>query len=278
LLPDIEFTDTDDQVIAKAFERVRDGLSADRLLADPEHAIRFDRLCAQLGVKQPPAAINRRLLRLRKASGGGQLKPTSRREVFADLTEVLGPAVEFALAKVRVRYGASVDDVLADPDIGAEFETVAREITPGHSPLEYRICALQIRKNRHLERREEALFDLLDSRGVLAEVSEIGTLDTIREDRAPADPGILLVGEALRPLYLFRHHNLKQGAEVLRSARLVRGLEMNSLWTPDPHCIPVSFIDANELEDGSPRLWELRLIKDLGPVFNWPVRRKRRAA
>src|SRR5690242_16284242 len=54
-----------DSAIIRAFAATHDGYSVDRTLADPRMAREFVKRCRQLGIDAPPAAICRRLLRLR---------------------------------------------------------------------------------------------------------------------------------------------------------------------------------------------------------------------
>jgi site-specific DNA-methyltransferase (adenine-specific) len=44
------------------------------------------------------------------------------------------------------RRGVSLDDLICDPDIAAEFDKLASELAPGFTSLEYRWAALALRK------------------------------------------------------------------------------------------------------------------------------------
>ena len=59
----------DDEVIRKAFEEIRNGVSPDRFLVSRENVERFTKVCRELRLKKPPAAIALRLLALRKRGG-----------------------------------------------------------------------------------------------------------------------------------------------------------------------------------------------------------------
>ncbi|MEM6507226.1 MAG: hypothetical protein AAF711_17440 [Planctomycetota bacterium] len=146
-------------MIVKAFEKISNGYSPDRFLADPSLVKKFNKLCVELGLKRKPVEINRRLLAMRKRTGGGLIKPTTNYDRRAGLIEKLGPAVEFAMTKMAVRFGASVDDLLASPEIGSAFESVARRIIPRGTAVEYRLCALQIRKATHVKGDMRTLFE-----------------------------------------------------------------------------------------------------------------------
>lgn len=271
LLPQVDFSDSDDEVIRKAFEKIRDGLAVDRFLADPTLAKRFNSLCRKLGVRARPGAVNLRLLRLRKASGGGRLRPSTRREQHNRLIELFGPGVEAAMVKLSARYGASVDDVLAEPDLGQRFEALAREVSPGGTPLEYRLCALQIRKSRRLSRPDRDLFERLSTADIADRLTDLGSVDGLRSSDAPGDKGILVVQEPARPLFVGLFDDLRSAAGRIGRPSFVQGLAADSrFWTPDPSQVHLRFIGADDL-DGSARVWELRLIRDWRPTFNWPV-------
>jgi len=274
VVPEILFSDSDDEVIRKAFEKIRVGLAVDRFLADPTRAKRLTTLCRKLGLKKPPAAINRRLLALRKQPGGRVFKPTTVVEPRRDLMKRFGPAVEAAMTKIRVLKGASVDDLLADVVLGAEFESLAKRMIAGGSPEDYRLCALHVRKNRHLDRNERSLFESIDLKHAL------NTMRTLEPDlqsessrRETDEPGIVLLTECGRPLYLSRFDSMKLGAQLLHQAKLSTHLLADSkFWKAAPEATLIRFVPASTVSDAPLRLYELRLIQELNPAFNWPIR------
>lgn len=272
VLPEIHFSDNDDAVITKTFERMREGLSVDRFLADPEMARSLANAVRKLQVKASDSQINRRLLAMRKATGGKKLKPTSRRDVFGDLRDRFGPGVDFAMVKLRVGHGASMDDILADPELGEIFESTARRITPGGKPVQYRICGLQIRKNRHLESNELSLFDDLDVRD-LERNSQVEELQKLSDSFAPKGPGILVLREADQPLMVGAFRNAKLGASLLKRKSFQSGMiAENRFWKANPSEWSVACVTPEDVPDAPLRLWELRLIATWKPPFNWPVR------
>jgi len=86
-----------DAAITQAFREMHQGFSVDRMLADPQHTIRFVRRCLKLGVNAPQVLICRRLLRLRKE--GGFVKQPKRTAVT--LIHFLIPA-ELAFAQLTL--------------------------------------------------------------------------------------------------------------------------------------------------------------------------------
>jgi hypothetical protein len=272
MMADIEFSDSDDDVIRKAFERLRDGLAVDRFLADPQLTARFNDLCRKWGLRQPPEAINRRLLARRKAAGGGRLEPSTRRESHRGLRDRFGPGVELALVRLSIRHGATVDDVLADPRLGREFERIARSVSPGGAPLEYRLSALQIRKSRHIGRAERKLFDSIDVSDVEAILEPVGGVAEVEPADFPKEPGILVLSEPGTPLVASVFADARAGAEVLVKPSFLTALGREAeFWRPDPAQTVVSLAAESSLPHGDLDVWYLRVLHDLHPVFNLPV-------
>jgi site-specific DNA-methyltransferase (adenine-specific) len=48
------------------------------------------------------------------------------------------------------RDGVTLDDIICDPELAAEFDQLAAAISPGFTPLEYRWAALNLRKASRL--------------------------------------------------------------------------------------------------------------------------------
>jgi hypothetical protein len=134
--------------LRRAFDAASDGYSPDRVVADPELDARFLALCRQHGLLQPDAVLNRALLNLRK--GGALRGLRSRRSSFPDEDQYRF-ASEMAVRFMERRDGVSLDDIIADPELAREFDALAARIVPGHTPLEYRWAALNLRKARRLK-------------------------------------------------------------------------------------------------------------------------------
>ncbi len=269
IVPDVEFSDSDDEVLRKCFEHMRDGLAVDRFLADPVLARRFTGACREVGLTKAPAAINRRLLRLRKKAGGGPFKRTTRIPRHPGLLDRLGMGVEYAAVRIRMRNGASVDDILADVEIGEEFERLAREISPGGSPVEYRVCALQIRKDRPLTTEEQSLFHEVNSKEIEEELVPIGPLDHVAVDDAPPEAGILMVLAPSASLFVNRFSDLHVAAQRVADPAFGDGLARTlRTWQPSLAETQVQFVTATDLP-GPISLWHKRLLVDLMPLFNW---------
>lgn len=137
--------DTDDLLI-QALDRVSQGFSVDRVVADPELNEAFLDACTKLGVPGEAMDRNRMLFRLRKAGKLAHL-PAVRRTAFEwETFDQFIFASEIALAQVVHRGGGTLDDILCDPRRAAEFDEAARRFAPGFTPLHYRWGALKLRK------------------------------------------------------------------------------------------------------------------------------------
>lgn len=147
------------QAIIEAYKLSNEGFSSDRVLADPSLNAAFVEACNRLGVSGTPKDWNLRLLRIRKC---GELPPVARERMFRLTFKQMDPfsfASELALESVRGSHGEepSLDDILCDPPLAAEFDGFAKKVAPGYSEFHYRWAALAIRKKRHeiIERAQQ---------------------------------------------------------------------------------------------------------------------------
>lgn len=265
------FAPTDDEVIRRVFERQRKGFSVDRFLADPDLAHRFVNACHEAGLQARGADINRRLLALRKASGGGRLDPSAKPERHDGLVSRLGPGVEYALRRMQIRHGASVDDVLADLEIGKQFSSIARAISPGGRSFEYRLCALQIRKNRHVAASERSLFSKLHVAALAPLWTRIPLSDTRSADEIPREAGVIELCDADVSLFVSRADDLRKTSKQFLGGKFIsRVAEHDDFWSRKPADLSLQFVARSRLPgNSSVRLWEQRLIQDQRPALNW---------
>jgi DNA modification methylase len=136
------------QGIIESFAKSNRGFSVDRLVADPILNSDFQDHCNQLSVPGSPAERNRFLFRLRKS---GRL---ARAGVFANKPTEFNwlqmdsflHASEIAWRLIGESYSASLDEILCDPRLAAEFDRQAAKLAPDFTPLEFRWGALKLRK------------------------------------------------------------------------------------------------------------------------------------
>jgi hypothetical protein len=254
-----------DAKIIDAFKKTHGGYSLDRVLANPELARQFVEQAQKLGVDAPPALINRRLLRIRKA---GKLKvKTTAGDKERDISPFLIPA-ELAFAQLTYQYEVSYDDLLADPEVGAAFDALALKIGRGGNIVDYRLAALHLRKNIRSRRSDEVeklanlgITDLTHRWHLVGAFAKI-TLD----DVSPAE-GIFALSEPNRFLYLTKYPNVREGVDRFRNPDLLAALG-NRFWTPSPESISVQLIQEEDTNGVTLRLLELKALEVYRPIFN----------
>jgi len=133
--------------IVAAFSKVHEGYSTDFVLADPAKSSAFADACKHRGLPGNPGVWNRLLLRIRKRNDN----PLPRTEhqfalPFADCEPFLfASEIAWKILIDQERAG-SLDDILCDPYLAAEFDEMAGRFAPGFTSLQYRWGALRIRK------------------------------------------------------------------------------------------------------------------------------------
>lgn len=136
--------------LAQAYLEVRDGYSIDRVVADPELDRRFLGRCRELALAGTDFALNWKLFNGRKNKHFSDLPKTknytsSREDEFEFSSEIAIRHVQERHRLLR-NHVVSLDRIICDPDLAAEFDQVAARLAPGFSPLDYRWVALGIRK------------------------------------------------------------------------------------------------------------------------------------
>jgi hypothetical protein len=261
-----------DRTIIRAFEKVRQGLSVDRFLCDPSLSRRLQRECAELGVVAPEPALNLRLLAIRKSAGRGIFKETQRPAGARDIVERLGLGVEAAMRHIALRFGASVDDMLAHPEIGRVFVDHARRIARGGNEIEYRLCALQIRKGRHISGIYEEKVADLNVRMIERRWESLGAVKDAAWKQAPEDAGLVELRTPDQSLYLLRTRHISASIEESFSLDAVSRLLRSDYFSEiQPDMTQLRYLHRKQLPAGTPKAWELFLIHEYRPRFNWPV-------
>lgn len=145
--------------VIQSFQQVHRGYSVDRVVADPIFNEDFQTACDRNQVEGTAAERNRFLFRLRKS---GRLKrvgieTTTRTQVSWDDLEQFIFASEIAWRRISDDYGdMSLDDILCDPRIAAQFDEIAGQFAPGFRPVDYRWGAIKLRKEgRNARQRAE---------------------------------------------------------------------------------------------------------------------------
>jgi hypothetical protein len=270
-----EFSYAHDRLVAQAFEQVREGAPPDTILWNRPLARVFAHRCRELGLDAPDAVLNRRLLNIRKNKKryerhGICLSPSTQRETHPSILPQHAHVIEFSLVRLRYRYGASIDDVLLDPALGDEFERLALEIAPQLSPQDLRLGALYIRKSRFLPKQEQSSLTKLDLAKIDHETKGPITLVEAKHEQWPDAPGLIELKEGSRYLYIARNENLQATIGQFVSGQAF-AIMADEFWKPQFDSIQLQYVVGNLVAGVGIGKWELRLISDREPVFNWPI-------
>ncbi len=240
--------------VIQAFHDVRnDRKSPDFYVAEPERNRRFIQRCRELDIMASEYEINKALLNARKV---GLLKGLHSEPTRLNHDEYAF-ASEFAATEIRYRTGASVDDILCDPVLRREFDQLACKMAPGFSVLQYRWALLSIRKAGR-QARWEAEYEM----PVLSFPSPLfsNALDSV-----PRNPGVYLLFEQERPLYVRGARDVHHGVELHRRDEFLKPL-VDRLWRPSSGDLLFSY--ATLPEQKLVRPVEQRLIRERRPLFN----------
>lgn len=264
-----------DRLVAESFEAVREGRSPERILWDPHLAARFHREAKDRGLHAPSAQLDRRLITIRKAparyrSHGIVLQPTTVVDPQPSIVPEYAHVLEFALVRLRYRYGASIDDILLDSKLVHEYEQLARTVAKELTSAELRLGALYIRKTRHLAKGDAPLFERLSTLQMESALKELGALDEIDPRWVPNGEGLLEVLEQDRHLYISRNEDLRAVVGQFVSGQTLT-MMTNHFWTPRPETIRIRAYFGSTFMDTPVHRWQLKLIQDHHPVFNWPI-------
>lgn len=273
--PRVQLSLEDERSLVEAFEDVRGGRAPDRLLWDVELANRFHRKARSLGVHAPGKILTRRIINIRKNSTryrklGIEIQPSTVKEPHASIVSRYAHAVEFALVRLRYRYGASIDDVLMDPALGVEYIELASEMAKGLTEEQLRLGALYIRKSRFMARKDQTLFEDLNVQEIEPALQPIGSFAEAEVDAVPESIGLIEVAEPKRTLYIARNTDLRAAVgELVKSSTLAS--MANRFWHPNPQLLTLRILPGESFENVTLRYWQLKLIAEREPVFNWPV-------
>jgi len=132
--------------IIEAFFTVRRGLSADRVIADPDLNVQFLEACRRLGLPGGPVEWNLRLFNLRKAGHFTGLPRSQRTQLTREEIDQCSYACEIALKHLSDQ-GITLDAMLCDPEQASEFDKFVRSmISEQVSSFRIRWVAMYIRK------------------------------------------------------------------------------------------------------------------------------------
>jgi len=272
------FSYSEDAKVVQAFEDIRNGAPTDELLWNKQLAHEFVSKVQSYGLQAPPFYFIKRLLNVRKNAPrylehGIVIKPTSKKIVHPSIVSDYAHVIEFALVKIRFRYGVSIDDILMNPQLGELFEQVATQMAPSLTSKDLRLGALYIRKNRVVGRKEIEEINALDSRVMDSAWHGNVSLSRIKPKDVPEGPGLIELREERRYLYIGQYSNIHRAVNQLHGGSPFE-LVANRFWKPDLDQITLHYMSGDRIYGKSIGIWERKLVHDLDPVLNWPIPKK----
>lgn len=272
----VEFDLEADRKIFDAFLLEASGHSPETVLIDPALAAAFHARARKLGVHASSADINRRILNIRKnkaryAAHGLVLPKATAIVPQESIVPRYAHIIEFSLARLHSRYGVSIDDILIDPELAAEYEQMAHAAAPELSPVQLRLAALYIRKTRYIEKAKADDIQALNTAKIEVAFETLGTLDHARGIELKPGAGLVELLEDNRHLYISRNDDLPAVVHQMASGATLQFMA-NDFWTPDPRRLVVRVLRGAEFQQRPVSQWQLKLISEKHPVFNWPVK------
>ena len=198
------------------------------------------------------------------------ISPTTKKIVHPSIVGEFAHVIEFALVKLRYRYGSSIDDILMDESLGDSFEELAHQIAPSTSSRVLRLGALYIRKNRVFDKDDREKLNALDIAMLEGAWKGAMSLSTVKLDDVPVSPGLIELKEDDRYLYISHNENIQSAVSQFGTGHAFR-LMASSFWKPKLETITVCFAAGRKVAGVSIETWERKLVHDLNPVFNWPM-------
>lgn len=190
--------------VLAAFLKVRDGWAAEYIVCDPTFNGLFIAACRESGAStEGELELNSALLNLRKR---GELSgfPTTRRKPKGSSSQQnsVGNAIRF----LERQFKATLDHIMCDPAMRAEFDSLMAILLPGCSATETRFAALTLRKKRGLQ--PEVVGRVVESVG--GAISPILDLDL---SLIPKTPGAYLFFDRENTLYAGKADSLRRRVE-----------------------------------------------------------------
>jgi site-specific DNA-methyltransferase (adenine-specific) len=218
--------------LLEAFAQVNDGYSLDRVIADPDLNVALAEQCSAHGLPGEARTWNHALFNLRKR---GRLSgiPTQRQtDMDWAYCDAFLFASEIAWRELMEKGAKSLDEILCDPALAADFDRVATRFAPGFKPLEYRWAALKLRKMAQSARTRAKLLKPARFKRPMSAFAA-------SSDRAPETAGVYLVSTPDEKIYVGESLNLKN-----RFARQF-GSGQKSAWPKGDIEVRLFTTDAN---------------------------------
>lgn len=252
-------------LIAQAYLEVRNGYSIDRVVADPDVDRRFLRRCREFGLTGIDFDLNWKLFNGRKNKFFSDLPKTknytaSRKDEFEFSSEM---AIRYVQEHVRTHESRdiSLDKIICDPELAAEFDKIAFKLAPGFSPLDYRWVALGVRKaaGRYSSKAETVKVPDFDF---------LGPTSSVKASRIPTDQGMYFFRCEDEPLFIGETDNLRHRIEKHLDSGGTSGIP-DWLYDSRAKTISLGIVPTPEVTPTGRKIIELGAIQTFHPFFNY---------
>ncbi len=207
------------QLVARAFNSIHDGYSADWVVIEPFHNELFLKKCHQLGLKLDGYDLNHLLMNVRKdPKCKGMLNPSTKRSGFSDYDDCLF-AAEMAIRTLQRTRGVTLDQTLCDPELLRQFDGLATKYAKGQTELKLRCAALNLRKTHRLQPVE---FDSEEYQLVT-----VGPVKSLTESKLIDQPSGYVFFDHTRPIFAGETENLRRRIGIHMRSGLPEWLEVN---------------------------------------------------
>ena len=243
--------------LIQAFAEIREGFSADRVIADPQLDRRFLRRCRELGLTGTDYELNWALLNARKNGLMSDL-PKTKRFTLRE-TDEFEYASELAVRHLQLMRHVSLDQIICDPDLALEFDEYAKRLAPGFTPLEYRWVALGLRKAGRLQNQKAAELGS-------PELRVVSSVPRLKVSSLPRTEGLYMFASGADPVFLGQTDNLRHRIERHMDVSNSCGLPD---WLWDKGALDVALVETPGVTRAERQSAELLLVKRLHPVLNY---------
>jgi len=246
--------------LIQAFGEVRDGFSVDRVIADPELDRKFLKRCRELGLSGTDLQLNWELIGARKASKLSHLPKT--RKYTVRKTDEFEYASELAIRHLELTKNISLDRIICDPDLAAEFDEYASCLARGFSSLEYRWVALGLRKAGRRGSAKKKIEELPD-------LETLGRVKSVSLGKVPDACGIYLFSSDKHRVFMGQTENLRHRFERHMEGSQSCGLP-DWLWDVKSEPLRIGVAQLPGFGRGVRQRIELSFIKKWKPLLNYP--------
>ncbi len=192
------------QRLLQVYQRMYEGYSLDRMVADPELNRWLTEECERIGLPGDARTWNETLFRLRKRGAFAGIPTLQRTEFAWEYCEPFLFASEIAWRQMVDQGYRSLETILSDPIVAASFDGIASRWSPGFKPLEYRWAAIKLRKSA---KEVRARADILAK----VHLSDDEPLNGTFAEKLPASSGVyMVIGDGRKPIYAGEASNIRE--------------------------------------------------------------------